>query len=416
MIFVTIGTQAPFDRFIRLIDDIAPELNEEVVAQVHHCGFTPRHIRTVSFLPSDEFQQLFSQARLIVAHAGMGTILSALEQGKPIIIFPRIAALGEHRNEHQLATARKLRQQGSVYVAMTDEELRTLLLTDNLKPLRHIGTHASPTLVQAISDDLADRYVRMLNINIVNTTEDDLLADLHEGMLVTPNLDHLVMLQDDQPFYDAYRQAEWVVCDSRVLYFISRLTRHPLRQAIAGSTFFTHYCDYHRHDAGCRLFLLGGMGDTAQRAMQRINQRLSTDTPDQPGRKGEPLVVGACSPSWGFDKKDDECRDIIEQIRLSRANVVLVGVGAPKQEKWIARWRPLLPEVRLWMALGATIDFEAGTQQRAPQLWRTLGMEWFYRFLREPRRLFRRYFLRDMRFFRYFLRQLLNSYKNPFAK
>lgn len=150
MIFVTIGTQLPFDRLIKIIDELAPQLNEEVVAQVYQCGFTPKNIKTVDFLAPDEFNTLFDKARLIVSHAGMGTILSALQKEKPIIVFPRIAALGEHRNEHQLATANKFKELGSVYVAMNVDELRTLLLCKDLMPLSEIGKYASQSLIESI--------------------------------------------------------------------------------------------------------------------------------------------------------------------------------------------------------------------------------------------------------------------------
>lgn len=150
MIFVTIGTQLPFDRLIRIIDELAPQLNEDVVAQVYQCGFMPKNIRTIDFLAPDEFNTLFDKARLIVSHAGMGTILSALQKDKPIIVFPRIAALGEHRNEHQLATANKFKELGSVYVAMNENELRTLLFSKDLKPLSEIGKYASRSLIESI--------------------------------------------------------------------------------------------------------------------------------------------------------------------------------------------------------------------------------------------------------------------------
>lgn len=152
MIFATIGTQAPFDRFIKIIDEMAPQLGEEVVAQVYHCNFTPRNIKTVDFLPPDAFNELYKKARLIVAHAGMGTILSAMQQQKPIIIFPRIAALGEHRNEHQMATAKKFKELGSVYVAMSEEELKQLLLRKDLQCLQKIGDSASENLIKSIED------------------------------------------------------------------------------------------------------------------------------------------------------------------------------------------------------------------------------------------------------------------------
>lgn len=152
MIFVTIGTQAPFDRFIKIIDEVAPQINEEIIAQVYKCGFTPKNIKTVDFLAPDEFNNLFEKADLIISHAGMGTILSALQKHKPIIIFPRIAALGEHRNEHQLATAEKFKELGSVYVAMNEQELKELMLRKDLVPLHEIGAEASESLILSLEE------------------------------------------------------------------------------------------------------------------------------------------------------------------------------------------------------------------------------------------------------------------------
>lgn len=147
MIFCTIGTQAPFDRFMKIVDEVAADLDEEVVAQVYKSHYQAKNIKTVNFLPPDEFQELFKSARMIVAHAGMGTIISAMQQGKPIIVFPRIAKLGEHRNEHQLATAEKMKELGYVYVANNADELRTLLTNPNLKPLHKLGEYASQSMI-----------------------------------------------------------------------------------------------------------------------------------------------------------------------------------------------------------------------------------------------------------------------------
>lgn len=150
MIFVTIGTQAPFDRFIRSVDLIASKTNEKVVAQTYKGIYIPQHIEYVDFLPPNEFNRLFNEARLIVAHAGMGTIISALAKKKPIIIMPRLASLGEHRNDHQMATAMKMNELGYVYVAYDNRQLETLILDQNLKPLYELEENQSERLADSI--------------------------------------------------------------------------------------------------------------------------------------------------------------------------------------------------------------------------------------------------------------------------
>ena len=247
--------------------------------------------------------------------------------------------------------------------------------------------------------------IRILNIDVLNITRQQLLENLHEGVLITPNLDHLIKLQKDKDFYDCYKKAEWVVCDSNILRLFSKLLKTAFVEAIPGSSFFTSYYMYHKDDADCKIFLLGAKEGVAAKAMDRINAKI-----------GRQIVVGAYSPSFGFEKNEEECKEIVNIINKSGANVVLVGVGAPKQEKWIMKWKHLMPGVKVWMALGATIDFEAGNVKRAPKIYQKLAMEWLYRFTRKPKRLFHRYFVDDIKFFWYFGKQLLGVYKDPFAK
>ena len=245
----------------------------------------------------------------------------------------------------------------------------------------------------------------VLNIDILNIDREEFLSVLYKGVLITPNIDHLIKLQHDKEFYDCYKSADWVVCDSRILCLCSKLLKNPIREAIPGSSFFTSFYIYHKDDFDCKIFLLGAKKGVAQKAMFKINERVERD-----------IVIGAFSPSFGFEKNEQECREIVNIINESGANVVLVGVGAPKQEKWIFKYKEQMPNIKIWMALGATIDFEAGNVKRAPQWMQTLGIEWFYRFLMEPKRLFKRYFIDDMKFFYYFSKQLLGVYKNPFSE
>ncbi|WP_292002852.1 WecB/TagA/CpsF family glycosyltransferase [Chlorobium sp.] len=245
--------------------------------------------------------------------------------------------------------------------------------------------------------------VRILNINVTNITEHELLASMNSGMLVTPNVDHFVHLQKNEAFYKAYKTAEWVVCDSRIIFFLSKLLPRSLPEAIPGSSFFRSYYTYHKNDAECRIFLLGAAEGVADKAMRLINERV-----------GRQIVIGAHSPSYGFEKNEAECKEIVEMINRSGATVLMVGAGGIKQEIWIAKYRQNMPNVRLFMALGATIDFEAGNVRRAPMFVRKIGMEWLFRLLMEPKRMYRRYLVNDPAFFRYFAMQLLGRYKDPF--
>lgn len=247
--------------------------------------------------------------------------------------------------------------------------------------------------------------VSILNINILSITQKKLLRQLTSGILITPNVDHLIKLQKDKEFYEVYQQADWIICDSKILYLLSKLLKHPLPEAIPGSSFFTAFYEYHKDDSNCKIFLLGAGEGIAAKAQRNINKKV-----------GREIVVGAHSPSYGFEKKPEECEELIRIVNASGANVLLVGVGAPKQEKWIMKYRDRMPNIDIFMGLGATIDFEAGTLKRAPIFWQKIGMEWLYRCLKEPKRLFKRYFIDDMKFFYYFGQQLLGIYKNPFIK
>ena len=128
MIFATVGTQLPFDRLLLGLDSwAASNPGVPVLAQTGATGRRFRHIETVGQLPQAAFRARFDAARLIVAHAGMGTILSAAEIGKPLILMPRRAKFGEHRNDHQQDTAREMARLSNVTVVEDGEALHAAL-------------------------------------------------------------------------------------------------------------------------------------------------------------------------------------------------------------------------------------------------------------------------------------------------
>jgi UDP-N-acetylglucosamine transferase subunit ALG13 len=154
MIFVTVGTDKPFDRMMKIIDEWAGETGRtDVFAQIGEGGWQPRHVPFVEFLEPADFKLRFAESTLIVGHAGMGTILSALLHGKPILVMPKLASLGEHRNEHQTATAKRMMALGNVNVAFDGAELRAKLdQIDHLRGRDPIASHASGGLVDGIRE------------------------------------------------------------------------------------------------------------------------------------------------------------------------------------------------------------------------------------------------------------------------
>jgi UDP-N-acetylglucosamine transferase subunit ALG13 len=157
MIFVTVGSDLPFDRLVRVVDEWAYATGRgDVVAQIGDTDWRPAHIAWTQFLQPPEFARRLAEAEVVVAHAGMGTILSALQREKPILVMPRRASLGEVRNEHQLATARHLAVLGKINVAMDETELRGKLSTlHQLESRDKIGPYASDSLIQALREFIA---------------------------------------------------------------------------------------------------------------------------------------------------------------------------------------------------------------------------------------------------------------------
>ena len=152
VIFVTVGAQMPFDRLVKTVDQWARERGrDDVIAQIGLTDFRPTHIQWTPFLSTEEFKNRYESANVIVAHAGTGSIITALQLGKPILIMPRRASLRETRNDHQIATSEQFRRFDSVTVAVDEKELISQLDgIVNLHGRQTIEPYASRELVSAI--------------------------------------------------------------------------------------------------------------------------------------------------------------------------------------------------------------------------------------------------------------------------
>ena len=239
--------------------------------------------------------------------------------------------------------------------------------------------------------------VKILNIDIDNISQSELLHSLHQGIVFTPNVDHLMKLQKDNEFLEAYSISDYNICDSQILIYASKFLGTPIKEKIAGSDFFPAFCQFHRHNQEIKIFLLGAAPGIAQKAQKMINKQI-----------GRNIIVDSYSPSFGFENNEKECQKIINIVNSSGATVLVVGVGAPKQEKWIYRYRKQLSSISIFMGLGATIDFESGTIKRSPKWISQVGLEWLFRLWCEPQRLWKRYLIDDVPFLKLILLQKLN--------
>ncbi len=196
-------------------------------------------------------------------------------------------------------------------------------------------------------------------------------------VVVTPNLDHAVMLRSNVGLRDAYARADLVVADGMPFIWSSRLKGTPLPERVAGSDLVPALLS--SLPKGTRVFLLGATEESSKKCALHIEQTY-------PGVS----VCGRLSPPFGFEHSEEWSNVIVDELTKTQAQVVIVGFGAPKQELWVNRHRDLLPGMT-FLCAGATIDFLAGSVNRAPQWTHRLGLEWLYRLMKDPRRLATRY-------------------------
>ncbi len=230
-----------------------------------------------------------------------------------------------------------------------------------------------------------ENRIKLLNIYVDNLTMEETLDEIsslvekrQNAYVVTPNVDHMVTLEKDEEFQRIYQEADLILTDGKPLIWISKLLKTPIKEKISGSDLFPRMVEQ-AAKKGHKMFFLGAREGVAKKAAEVFMEQYPTLQ-----------VVGVYSPSYGFEKKEEEIADIIAMIQEAKPDILVVGVGAPKQEKFIYRYRDQL-QVPVSLGLGASFDFVAGTVKRAPRWMSEHGLEWLYRTFQEPKRLAKRY-------------------------
>jgi len=197
--------------------------------------------------------------------------------------------------------------------------------------------------------------------------------------VVTPNVDHVVLLETNPALREAYADASLVLADGWPLVAVSRLVGKALPERAAGSDLVVELLEAAGKRGGLRVFLLGGDPGVAERAAANIRTRWP-----------KVVVAGTDSPPRGFEEDPSRNEAILAAIRTARADAVFVCLGAPKQELWVHSHRDSI-DAPAALCVGAAIDFLAGSRSRAPSWMRAAGLEWLHRLAGEPRRLLPRY-------------------------
>jgi len=197
--------------------------------------------------------------------------------------------------------------------------------------------------------------------------------------VVTPNVDHAVMFQHHAGLQAAYADAALVLADGWPVVAASRMLRRPLPARVTGSDLTPALFDAAAARGGLSVYLLGAAPGVAERAAKKIESRWPAVR-----------VVGTYSPPLGFEKDAAENEAILARIASARPDLLVLGLGAPKQELWAHAHRERLA-AKVALCVGATIDFLAGEKSRAPVWMRRTGLEWLHRLATEPRRLVKRY-------------------------
>ena len=214
---------------------------------------------------------------------------------------------------------------------------------------------------------------------------DALIAARQGGFVVTPNVDHIVLAESDHEFRHAYRRARLSLADGQPLIWMARALGTPLPEKISGSDFIEPLMAYAAAN-GKRVFLFGATPDVSAEAESRLRARYPRLS-----------IVGRDTSHWSPSEPAASIgAPVVGAIRRSRADLVIVALGSPKQELWMARHeRDIAPAIAF--GLGGSLDFVAGAVSRAPAWMSRAGLEWTYRLAQEPRRMAYRYLVRDMR-------------------
>ena len=225
---------------------------------------------------------------------------------------------------------------------------------------------------------LLDLSISNLTLSQTVDTVSSFLTGSRARYLACINPHSLVVSESDSEFKEALRRADILIPDGFGIVLASKILGLPIRRRVSGTELFLEFTKHANTLGSLKYFLLG----SSEPVIKKMMNRLKEEAPNLD-------VCGVLSPPYKEQFTERENEHMVQVINACRPDVLWVGLGAPKQEKWIFRNREKLG-VPFVAAIGAAFDFYAGTKKRSSIFWQRAGLEWLPRFLREPRRLWRR--------------------------
>ncbi|GAA6264662.1 WecB/TagA/CpsF family glycosyltransferase [Ruminococcus sp. f11] len=240
---------------------------------------------------------------------------------------------------------------------------------------------------------LLNTYVNNVDMNETLSAIDEMIVSGKKSYIVAINVDVVMKIENDLYLKRITDEADMVLVDGQPLVWISKWHKHPVKAKISGSDLVPLLC---RRAARKEysIFIIGGKDGIAEKAKRNLEK-------DYPAIK----IVGIYTPPFGFEMDDDELDKINCMISDTHPDLLIVCFGCPKQEKWIYENYKKY-DAKVSICAGATVDFLAGNVARAPKWMSEHGLEWFYRFMQEPKRMFKRYFVDDVKIIK-----LIRKYK-----
>lgn len=227
------------------------------------------------------------------------------------------------------------------------------------------------------------------NLSMSETIEciERMIERKKKSYVVAVNVDVVIKMEKDAYLREITDKADMVLVDGQPLVWISKWHKRPIKAKISGSDLVPLMCE-RAEEKEYSVFIIGGkdgIADCAKTNLEKKHPKIN--------------VVGTYAPPMGFEKDERELEHINEIISEAKPDILIVCFGCPKQEKWIYE-NYMKYDATVSICAGATVDFMAGNVKRAPEWMRKSGLEWFYRFCQEPKRMFRRYFVDDLKIIR----------------